>query len=256
MGAIRVSDTDLLEAAAQTRALHAANTSHSASPWGPFSSSSLRFRLSLSSCSREMSSATWGLLDEEVYLAQLALRARILNSAFQRKVLLAISEHTAAKDTTTDVTHFGEGCIAAAVLSEDNSALSCVPGKAHVMTCDFLKGKGIVELHAAEPKGIGRMREKLLDYARRNGAAWPLCAHILDPVRVSVVCSGAAQIVEAAHWFTDDEERTGLQVCRVKNGFAAQEEPDGFVFALCLRATSVKQTSTIAWYIPSSPGNL
>ena len=40
-----------------------------------------------------------------------------------------------------------------------------------------------------------RMREKLSEYAA-EGAPWPLAASILDPVRLSIVCEGPAQILE------------------------------------------------------------
>ena len=39
------------------------------------------------------------------------------------------------------------------------------------------------------------MREKLSEYAA-EGAPWPLAASILDPVRLSIVCEGPAQILE------------------------------------------------------------
>ncbi len=39
------------------------------------------------------------------------------------------------------------------------------------------------------------MREKLSEYAA-EGAAWPLTASILDPVRLSVICDGPQQILE------------------------------------------------------------
>ena len=39
------------------------------------------------------------------------------------------------------------------------------------------------------------MREKLSEYAA-EGAAWPLTASILDPVRLSVICNGPRQILE------------------------------------------------------------
>ena len=68
------------------------------------------------------------------------------------------------------------------------------------------------------------MREKLIEYAA-DGAEWPLAASILDPVRASIVCRGAAQMLEVASWFTGrapSEPREGrvLPVCRIKNKFA------------------------------------
>ena len=45
------------------------------------------------------------------------------------------------------------------------------------------------------------MREKLAEY-EAEGTLWPHSAAILDPVRLSIVVSGPAQIVQAAKWFT------------------------------------------------------
>ncbi len=62
--------------------------------------------------------------------------------------------------------------------------------------CGFSDGPGQVWVFAGPVKSAARMREKLGEYAL-EGAPWPLCAQILDPVRASVVCSGPAQILEA-----------------------------------------------------------
>ena len=84
----------------------------------------------------------------------------------------------------------------------------------------------------APTKTAARMREKLVEYAA-EGAAWPLTAQILDPVRVSVVCQGPAEMLEVAQWFMEDGQAAGrggrecrgrLPVCRVKNKFALEKE--------------------------------
>ena len=48
------------------------------------------------------------------------------------------------------------------------------------------------------------MREKLAEYAA-EGATWPHSAAILDPVRLSIIASGPARIVQVARWFTGHE---------------------------------------------------
>ena len=53
-----------------------------------------------------------------------------------------------------------------------------------------------------------RMREKLREYAA-EGAAWPVTASILDPVRLSVVCDGPAHIVQARPRRTRREQGRG-----------------------------------------------
>jgi hypothetical protein len=76
------------------------------------------------------------------------------------------------------------------------------------------------------------MREKLAEYAA-EGAAWPHSAAIMDPVRLSIVCTGPSQIVQAANWFVSGSRGSfvsekELPVLRVKNKFAfAPEELKG-----------------------------
>jgi hypothetical protein len=43
-------------------------------------------------------------------------------------------------------------------------------------------------------------------YVKPQGAAWPLTASILDPVRLCLVASGPARIVEIARWFTNQKQ--------------------------------------------------
>jgi hypothetical protein len=94
--------------------------------------------------------------------------------------------------------------------------------------CVFAEGLvSKVSVCPAPRKMVPRMREKLAEYAT-EGAAWPLTAQILDPVRVSVVCQGPVEMLEVARWFLEDEVSTAgnkeqpqwLPVCRVKNKFA------------------------------------
>ncbi len=53
-----------------------------------------------------------------------------------------------------------------------------------------------------------------------------LCWQILDPVRVSLVCSGPAHMLEVARWFTDESALLEplLSVCRIKNKFALGQD--------------------------------
>jgi hypothetical protein len=109
------------------------------------------------------------------------------------------------------------------------------------MRCVFSSGAASeVGVCPAPTKTTARMREKLGEYAA-EGAAWPLTAQILDPVRASVVCQGPAEILEVAHWFLEEgraaarggrECQSRLKVCRVKNKFALEKE--GLVSAAVL----------------------
>ncbi len=88
--------------------------------------------------------------------------------------------------------------------------------------CQFQGGVFPVWVVPAQSKNVPRMTEKVQEYVK-EGADWPRAACILDPVRVSIVCYGAAQIIEIAEWFLMGEPVSSQQsfpVCRVKNKFA------------------------------------
>ena len=149
-------------------------------------------------------------------MAQLALRARILNKDFQRAVLEVVTSHQVSRGVS---------------IPQENR--KCLPqhheGKTHRMQCTFDQGPAWVEIHSAPPKRITRMREKVFEYAPPHPqATWPLCANILDPVRLSIVVQGSCQIVQTMRWFTNYEVDTGLRICRVKNGFASKGDSDGY----------------------------
>mmetsp|Transcript_14218 Transcript_14218/g.30377 ORF Transcript_14218/g.30377 Transcript_14218/m.30377 type:complete len:1807 (+) Transcript_14218:1506-6926(+) len=105
--------------------------------------------------------------------------------------------------------------------SSSASGLSSGQSRSAEAVCRFSDGPDQVWVFAGPVKSAARMREKLGEYAL-EGAAWPLCAQILDPVRASVVCSGPAQIIEVASWFVSEQNVGGgpLTVCRVKNKFS------------------------------------
>ncbi len=107
-------------------------------------------------------------------------------------------------------------------------------------TCSFEGVQiGNVDVFSAPVKTIDRMREKVLEYVTEsNGAGWPLCANILDPVRSSVVCRGPAQILQVFQWFGGSNPRMMnefheeaqsttvrlMPISRVKNKFAFPKE--------------------------------
>jgi hypothetical protein len=72
------------------------------------------------------------------------------------------------------------------------------------------------------------MQEKLARYMPPYpGSRWPLAAHIKDPVRMSIVCSGPADMVKTVQWFVDTQTQTGLEVCRIKNKFLLTDHEVG-----------------------------
>jgi hypothetical protein len=69
--------------------------------------------------------------------------------------------------------------------------------------CAFAEGPAPVKLQAAPRKRVERMRDKILKYAADDSlsapaAGWPAAARILDPVRASIVCEGASQMLQVA----------------------------------------------------------
>ena len=70
------------------------------------------------------------------------------------------------------------------------------------------------------------MRAKLLKYGQGHPRGrWPLAANILDPVRATVVCEGAQQILEIVEWFGTAKKSgvLGIKICRIKNRFTASD---------------------------------
>ncbi len=164
-------------------------------------------------------------LNEEVFLAQLALRAHLLNSEFQEEVIRIIECHGSIY-----------GCSERNNLSPDGLFNRII-----TLSCVFSNGTGAIEICTTAPKARERMKQKLHKYAYPHPrSSWPLCANILDPVRISIVCHGASQVLEVVSWFVDQQDFNGLPVCRFKNRFAFPEEmvPDGY------RDLQVKQSST------------
>jgi len=144
-----------------------------------------------------------GVQDEEVYISQLQRRAALLNDEFQMCVQRAVERR------------FGDR----------------------------------VEFHSAPVKTKGRMREKLQGYAApsqtssnsskqddkaedadEQASQLPLAANILDPIRTTLVCGGAAEMLEVVEWLVAEGAVEGLAVVRVKNKFAAKDasEYDGY----------------------------
>ena len=182
------------------------------------------------------------LLEEDVFIAQLTARARLLDAEFQARVLLAVRAHAVPSDA-----------------QPTPAFRPSVRSGGEALICSFAGGvTGLIAVHAAPPKRAVRIREKLGKYAAPDPrAVWPLCANILDPVRVSLVCEGAAQMLEVLSWFTQGEAETGLQVCRVKNKFSFLDDevwdatapvhsPDSCNDVLLLHAFSLESCCCLA----------
>ena len=150
-------------------------------------------------------------LDEEVFISQLALRASLLNNEFQAEILQIINAY---------------GCSFGHHECDKSNGLPVIS-----MSCIFNEIVGEVEIHPAPPKMRERMRQKMHKYTYPHPrSVWPLCANILDPIRVSIVCHGASQILQILSWFAAQEECNGLPVCRLKNRFSFPEDevPNGY----------------------------
>jgi hypothetical protein len=149
-----------------------------------------------------------GIADESVFVAQLLLRARLLNRDFHSRVAEAIERHSElrrasgfeAADHTETRIRFKGPVRGSSFGDEDYSG---------------------IEIHTSPPKGIERLREKVLKYAPPHARAqWPLAANILDPVRCSIVCPSPAIMVRVLGWFMDHQQTNNLAIRRVKNKFA------------------------------------
>ena len=155
-------------------------------------------------------------LDEEIFLAQLALRAKLLNDEFQAAVVKIVEGQS-----------YPIGVESRQLITSDSTAACGITS----MLCKFGDCFDLVEIHSAAPKSVSRMREKLHKYAHPHPRSiWPLCANILDPVRASVVCKGADQILQVLSWFAAPQAVASLPICRLKNKFSFPSErvPDGY----------------------------
>ena len=120
-------------------------------------------------------------LDEDIFISQLCLRASLLNQSFQKKVRAVIESHADIKRTRKLLDQSTEH------VGGNNSVVCIFPGGV----------ERLVEVHDAPPKTMSRMKEKICEYVYPHPKAiWPLSGNILDPVRLSIVCSGAECILQ------------------------------------------------------------
>jgi len=78
----------------------------------------------------------------------------------------------------------------------------------NLVEVDFMRNgqQSQVKIIFAPIKKKARMREKLNKYVLPNPRCeWPLTAYIADPIRLSVVCNGPAQMLEMVRWFVESQ---------------------------------------------------
>ena len=114
-----------------------------------------------------------------MYIAQLHRRAVILDKIFQHKVILALKMNVdKPPDASKDV----------GMPLDEASEVSSVHGP-----------YADVKVYAGPIKRQSRMRKKIAKYMHPYPRSqWPLTAHIGDPVRVMIVCSGPAAIIQVS----------------------------------------------------------
>jgi hypothetical protein len=157
-------------------------------------------------------------LDEEPFIAQLCLRSKLLNNPFRQRVVEVVSKHATMSRSQRPYMRARRSSLRS--MNNSHARERGLP-PAVIMECMFEEGPGIVEVHAAPVKTASRMREKLLEYESPHcSGIWPFSGSILDPIRVSVVCEGASQILQVLSWFNSTE---AMPVCRIKNKFAQDD---------------------------------
>eukprot|EP00277_Geminigera_cryophila_P009701 CAMPEP_0179406640 /NCGR_PEP_ID=MMETSP0799-20121207/1011_1 /TAXON_ID=46947 /ORGANISM="Geminigera cryophila, Strain CCMP2564" /LENGTH=1271 /DNA_ID=CAMNT_0021177735 /DNA_START=198 /DNA_END=4013 /DNA_ORIENTATION=+ len=95
----------------------------------------------------------------------------------------------------------------------------------------FGEGPANLEIFCASIKTPDRMRAKIGKYIAPHPACrWPLTANIMDPVRVTLVCSGPNHLLQTVRWFVASQAQSGLTVSRIKNKFLLPESEvqDGY----------------------------
>ena len=158
-------------------------------------------------------------LDEEPFIAQLCLRSKLLNDPFRKRVIEILSGNAVTSRRPIAPKRFSQSASLRSMNHSHASEAGLLP--VEIMECMFDEGPRLVEVHAAPIKTAARMREKLLEYGNpKYGGVWPFAANILDPIRVSVVCEGASQILQVLSWF---RSINSMPVCRIKNKFTKSE---------------------------------
>ncbi|EKX49440.1 hypothetical protein GUITHDRAFT_162182 [Guillardia theta CCMP2712] len=166
---------------------------------------------------RRVKASSWipSSTNEDVFIHQLYRRATLLKEEFDKAVLAVIDQHC---------TFDGRKDFKKRARSYDK-----VAGHTFSMRrCKFEAAPGTLSVHFAAIKTINRMQAKLEKY--KNIRPWPLSACILDPVRISIVCTSPAHVLEVMKWFQEGGQSSKLRVCRVKNKFAydKQDVQDGY----------------------------
>ena len=188
-------------------------------------------------------------LNEEIFLAQLSLRAELLNDAFQSFMYSLVQAH-AASDTAIAAAAAASAAVQPrpsdevsasgsdtsiqwkAMDNEDSSNFRHPSHPSHatiprpnnnrfrntiddsptIIECQFTDGIDTVEIHPAPIKSLSRMREKLSEYVLPSPKGiWPLAANILDPIRLSLVTSGPSHMRQVVKWLLD--KRHDHQAC-------------------------------------------
>lgn len=164
----------------------------------------------------------------QVYIAQLHRRAVILDGSFKDKVMEAInldgsesdcdsvgrpSTHatvdtlTAASRDSTDAHRSLPTSRSGTSLASDDDhdsglMMTSINSRSQASRRVSFTREGRVthaEVFFAKVKKQVRMREKLAKYAPPYPhSQWPLTAHITDPVRLSVVCSGPSDVMQVS----------------------------------------------------------
>ena len=137
----------------------------------------------------------------QVYIAQLHRRAIILDSRFKDRVMEVFNFDASQsyRDSGGGLaqTSHSKALLSSAASLTSHSETSSSRSR-HVA---FMREGKVthVEVFFANVKKPSRMREKLARYEPPYpGSRWPLTAHILDPVRLSVVCSGPSDIMQVS----------------------------------------------------------
>jgi len=174
---------------------------------------------------------------EEVFVAQLHLRAKLVNHAFQKKVLQVIQSHESLSGRES-LDKESQGASEELIPSSSDQSTFCADFEEYggdllqrkiSVDCKFDDGVRRVEISFAPVKSKARISQKLFKYADPHlHCVWPYSGYILDPVRLSVIVDGPKKILEVFKWFDDLDASSGISVCRVKNKFMPSESQDGY----------------------------
>ena len=114
-------------------------------------------------------------------------------------------------DALPDILHDLAGCAHASFRNALEAIVKACPGSSLLGGCASERAV----------KSVSRMRAKVHEYRAEEGATWPACARVQDPLRATILCQDAAVMLAALA----QVEASPFKLLRLKNNLASEKKP-------------------------------